>query len=136
MIFRVDQCPKHADSRGRLIEFLRGSDLGEDADHFGQIYFVTFDSPGQVRGNHYHTHGFEVFGVIAGSLEVALEDVRTKERAEMVLDADDHLFTRLRIGSYVAHAFRNLSPTAILLDYTSHAYRPEDPDRHPYVLLK
>jgi dTDP-4-dehydrorhamnose 3,5-epimerase-like enzyme len=134
--YRVDKCKRVSDSRGRLIEFLRRAELDDVERDFGQIYYVTFDSPGQIRGNHYHTRGFEIFGVVSGVLEVALEDVETKERVDMVLDADDLLFTRLRVGSGVAHAFRNISPTAILLDYCSKQYDPADPDRNSYLLLE
>lgn len=135
-MYRIDKCLKHTDERGHLIEFLKHAELVGKETQFGQIYFVTFESPRQIRGNHYHTHGFEVFGVLHGVLEVALEDVNTKERVDMILDADDKLFTRLTLGTYVAHAFRNISPTAILLDYCSHQYNRENPDRNPYILLE
>lgn len=136
MNYRIDKCKKVTDPRGHLIEFLRRAELDDVERDFGQIYFVTFDSYLQIRGNHYHTRGFEIFGVVAGVLEVALEDVQTKERVDLVLDAEDRLFTRLRVGAKVAHAFRNLSPTAILLDYCSKQYNPEDTDRNEYILLR
>lgn len=134
--YRIDKCKRVTDARGHLIEFLRRKELEDAERDFGQIYYVTFESAGQVRGNHYHTRGFEMFGVVSGVLEVALEDVATKERVDLVLDADDQLFTRLRVGAGVAHAFRNVSPTAILLDYCSKQYDPNDPDRHFYQLLE
>lgn len=136
MKFELEQCVKHTDQRGYLVEFLRRSELTADLADFGQIYFVTFERPGQVRGNHYHTRGFEWFGVAHGTLEVVLEDVRTKERTHFVLRSDDKLFQRLMVGPYIAHAFRNTTPTAVLIDYTSEQFARDDPDRNLYVLLE
>ncbi|MFO0945741.1 MAG: WxcM-like domain-containing protein [Planctomycetota bacterium] len=135
MDFHVTECFKHTDSRGYLVEFLRGSDMGDLGSPFGQIYFVTFERPFQVRGNHYHTRGTEWFGVAHGELEVILEDVQTKEREKFILRSDDRSFTRLTVGANVAHAFRNLSPTAVLLDYCTEEFDPRNLDRHPYLLL-
>jgi dTDP-4-dehydrorhamnose 3,5-epimerase-like enzyme len=136
MKYDLQQCIKHTDRRGYLVEFLRHDELDRQMLSFGQIYFVTFERPGQVRGNHYHTRAHEWFGVAHGTLEVVLEDVRTKERAEFVLRADDKLFQRLTIGPFVAHAFRNVTPTAILIDYTSEQFDRDDPDRNEYILLE
>jgi dTDP-4-dehydrorhamnose 3,5-epimerase len=135
VFYELDQCNKHSDGRGNLIEFLRRSDLNEMPDSFGQIYFVTFDAADQVRGNHYHENAYEAFGIVSGVLEVVLEDVRSHERFEVVLNSDDHLFTRLKIGPYVAHAFRNISPTAILLNYSTEQFNPVRPDRLDYLLI-
>lgn len=134
MDYVLEQCVKHTDNRGYLVEFLRREEVREELGRFGQIYFVTFERPGQVRGNHYHTRGHEWFGVAEGTLEVALEDVRTKERAEFTLRSDDKTFQRLSVGPYIAHAFRNLSDTAVLIDYTTEPYEARDPDRNEYLL--
>ena len=135
MDYEIVECPIFHDHRGRLIEVLRADELPETFRSFGQIYAVTFDRPGQVRGNHYHTRSAEWFGVIAGELEVVLEDVRTGERKELVLCREANRFLRLMVGPLVAHAFRNLSPTAVLLDYSSAQYNRQEPDRVQYVLI-
>lgn len=135
MDYKISQCVKHTDGRGYLVEFLKNSELEELQKAFGQIYFVTFETPNQVRGNHYHTKISEWFGVAHGTLQVILEDVRTKERVEFILSSNDKTFTRLNIGPYIAHVFRNLTPTAVLLDYGSRQYDPQDTDRNPYQLL-
>lgn len=135
MNYTIVECTKHKDPRGYLVEFLRGAELVGPEREFGQIYFVTFDRPNQVRGNHYHTQGIEWFGVAHGHLEVVLEDVSTKERVQLFLSSDDASFLRLTVGPYVAHAFRNLSPTAILLDYTTEQFNRAQPDRHVYELI-
>lgn len=135
MDYKITQCVKHIDSRGYLVEFLKAEELINSDKAFGQIYFVTFERPNQVRGNHYHTKFSEWFGVSYGILQVVLEDVRTKERVELILSSDDKSFTRLTIGPYIAHAFRNLTPTAVLLDYSNKQYDKSDTDRTPYLLL-
>lgn len=135
VFYKIEKCHKFVDHRGQLVEFFRHCDLKDFPSEFGQIYVVTFESPGKVRGNHYHTDGHEAFGVVHGTLEVILEDVRSKERVELILGADDETFHRLTIGPYVAHAFRSISPTAVLVDYCSEQYNPEKPDRNPYILF-
>jgi dTDP-4-dehydrorhamnose 3,5-epimerase-like enzyme len=135
MDYKIDQCIKYTDVRGYLVEFLKNSELNSSVKTFGQIYFVTFEKPNQVRGNHFHTRLSEWFGVAQGTLQVILEDVKTKERKEFTLSSDDKTFTRLTIGPYIAHAFRNITPTAVLLDYSSHQYDPKNNDRNPYLLI-
>jgi len=134
--FAIIECPIFRDARGRLVEVLRSDELPEGHRDFGQIYAVTFDRPNQVRGNHYHTKSAEWFGVIAGELEVVLEDVRTGERKELRLAREADCFKRLMVGPYVAHAFRNVSETAVLLDYSSGLYDRESPDRVAHVLIE
>lgn len=135
MDYKITRSHKYVDSRGYLVEFLKNCELNGEDRSFGQIYFVTFEKQFQVRGNHYHTRFSEWFGVAHGTLRVVLEDVRTKENVSFVLSAEDKSFIRLNIGPYVAHAFQNLSPTAVLLDYCNKEYNTENPDRNPYVLI-
>lgn len=54
----------------------------------------------------------------------------------MILDFEDKKFVRLSIGPYVAHAFKNFTPTALLLDYTNKVYDPQDTNSYPYILIK
>lgn len=136
MDYKITFCEKHIDDRGFLVEFLKEIELVDNHKTFGQIYFVTFEKPNVVRGNHYHKHTYEWFGVANGKLEVILEDVNTKEHLTLILDSEDKKFVRLYIGPYIAHAFRNLSKTAVLLDYTNKVYDREDSDRNFYELFK
>ncbi|MBA4320893.1 MAG: hypothetical protein C0412_21085 [Flavobacterium sp.] len=136
MDYKIIFCEKHTDERGYLVEFLKELELIDEHKKFGQIYFVTFEKPNVVRGNHYHKHTYEWFGVASGKLQVILEDVNTKERLTLILDSEDKKFVRLYIGPYVAHVFKNLSETAVLLDYTNKAYDPEDTDRYSYILIE
>ena len=136
MNYELVHCVKHSDQRGFLVEFLKEPELSPHLKKFGQVYVATFEHPGQIRGNHYHTRFEEWFGVVAGVLKVVLEDIKTKERISFVLSAEDKTFPRLHIGTYIAHAFINLSEKAVLLDYTNSVYDPENHDRNPYILAQ
>ena len=133
MDVRIDEFEVHEDDRGRLVVFQRHRDLPDDLRTFGQIYFVTFDRPGVVRGNHYHRRWREWFGVVSGQLEVALRDVRSGEERKLLLDSDEDRYSRLEVGPWVAHAFRCVTDSAALLNYADHEWCPAD--RFPHVLL-
>lgn len=136
MNFEILHLTKHADQRGYLVEFLKKKELNDINKGFGQIYFVTFNKKDIIRGNHYHTETEEWFGVVFGSVLVILEDVETKERKSFTLHYSENEFVRLRIGKGIAHAFKSLSDSAILLDYANKEYDPNYTDRHPYILMK
>lgn len=126
MDFKIERLKKHDDDRGQLVVFLQQKDLEADYRKFGQIYFVTFSSRGVIRGNHYHKQWREWFGIVSGTLEVVLKDVRTGEIEKLRIDSDSHKYTRLEIGPRIAHAFRNISPYASLLNYTDKEWTPTD----------
>jgi len=134
MDFKIEKFDKYSDSRGDLIVFLRDNDLDKKYKKFGQIYFVTFEKEGSVRGNHYHKQWREWFGIVSGRVEVYLEDVRTKERKELILNAKYKSYVRLEIGPYIAHAFRNTSKNASLLNYTNLPWK--EGDTFPYEVIK
>jgi len=135
MDYEISYCEKHTDDRGYLVEFLKNPEIPEEYKNFGQVYFVTFQKPGVVRGNHYHTRFYEWFGVAQGVLEVFLADVNTGEKVNFVLSGEDNKFTRLHIGPYVAHAFRNTSKSAVLIDYCNAVYDPGDSDRNYFKVI-
>lgn len=126
MDFRIEYFEKFDDKRGQLVVFLRRRDVPIKLRKFGQIYFVTFKKRGVVRGNHYHKRLREWFGVVEGKLEVHLKDIRTNEVKRIVLNSDNKKYLRLEIGPNVAHAFKNLSSTASLLNYTDKEWSPDD----------
>lgn len=133
MDFQIEQFEKFSDKRGDLIVFLKDSDLPKEYQRFGQIYFVTFDKIGVIRGNHYHKKWREWFGIVAGKVEVVLEDVRTKERKELTLNAKYKSYMRLEIGPYVAHSFKSTTPYAALLNYTNEEWSADD--TFPYTIF-
>lgn len=126
MDYKIEHVRKIADQRGQLVVFLRNSELDRSLRTFGQIYFVTFDGRDVVRGNHYHKGWNEWFGVIHGRLQVRLRDMETGEEKAFVLDGDSDQYVRLYIGSNVAHAFKSLSASASLLNYTDLEWSPDD----------
>lgn len=136
MDFEVSTLLKHNDHRGYLVEFLKAADLQDHNKQFGQIYYVTFNQKDIIRGNHYHKLTEEWFGVLFGSLQVVLQDVNTNERKIFELHSSEDEFIRLRIGKEIAHAFKCLGESAILLDYANKEYDYGDTDRFPYILLE
>ncbi len=133
MDYRIEKVEKHVDRRGDLVVFLRTSELAVSRRRFGQIYFITFKGKGVVRGNHFHKKWREWFGVVHGTVQAELEDVRTGERVSLKLSSRHPLYTRLEIGPYVAHAFKSLTPTASLLNYGDKEWSAKD--RFPHTVI-
>ena len=130
MNYKITRVTKHSDKRGYLVEFLKSVELGRKNSQFGQIYFVTFNKKNIVRGNHFHKHTEEWFGVIHGKLKVVLMDIKTRKKRSFILKEDDNVFVRLSIGTGIAHAFKSLTGKAVLLDYSNKQYDKKDTDRH------
>lgn len=126
MDYKIELIEKHDDDRGHLVVFLRNSDLNQSFRDFGQIYFVTFEKQGVIRGNHYHKKWREWFGVVTGKLEVVLKDMNTGEIFKTVIDSGSNKYTRLEIGPNIAHSFKNLSDKASLLNYTDTEWSSDD----------
>lgn len=61
--------------------------------------------PGSLRGNHYHQHKAEFFYLLAGEVELALEDALTGERDRLTLAVGDLVF----LSPGVVHAYRPLT---------------------------
>lgn len=57
---------------------------------------------GTLRGNHYHLQKREYFYLIAGSVDLALEELATGERIEWRLEAGDLVF----LAPGIVHAYR------------------------------
>jgi dTDP-4-dehydrorhamnose 3,5-epimerase-like enzyme len=131
---KIETIKKHHDERGELVVFLKRSQLDKKSLPFGQIYFITFEGKGVIRGNHYHEKWREWFGIVHGEVRAELEDIVTKERRSCVLSADHSTYTRLEIGPHIAHAFRCLSPSAALLNYADAEWTAQD--RFEYPLIK
>ncbi len=130
-----DKAVRRRDKRGFLVDFIKGDEMSTSHQKLGQIYFVTFEQAGVVRGNHYHETKDEWFVVIAGSVKLVAEDIRTHERMERVLDGNNDEYERVFIGKNIAHAFQNISDTAMMIDYADKPYHNEAPDTIPYQLL-
>lgn len=119
MDYKIEHFEKYTDKRGQLIVFLKESQLNRKNKKFGQVYFVTFDSKGIVRGNHYHKKWREWFGVVHGKVEVRLKDRKTGETVKFYLNGGSKEYLRLEIGPNVVHAFKSITPYAALLNYAN-----------------
>lgn len=64
-------------------------------------YVVTFEKKGEQAGNHFHHSKQELFTPIIGQIKVILEDVNTKEREEITINAKDHQI--LYVPTNIAH---------------------------------
>ena len=135
MDYSTKELPKFEDERGFLIEFLKNSELADDKKVFGQIYLTTI-RPGCVRGNHYHLHKEEHFALMSGRALVIVEDVDTKERREVELDASGERILKIRVGPGVAHAIKNTDDRDVVLcSYTNEEYDPDNLDQLFYELI-
>lgn len=127
MDYKITYFEKYNDKRGQLVVFLRNRDLRKNQKALGQIYFVTFDKKNSIRGNHYHKKWREWFGVVSGRLKAVIMDLRTKEKKEFILDGNDaDKYIRLEIGPNIAHAFKNISNKASLLNYSNKEWSADD----------
>jgi dTDP-4-dehydrorhamnose 3,5-epimerase-like enzyme len=135
MQIAFEKCEAYHDERGDLIQFVTASFLQANKLDFGQIYLLTFDKAGVVRGNHYHNRSSEVFCLISGSVEITCENVDTKERLRKVLTIEGNSFHKIFIGPRISHAVRSLTDFAVLVSFSSEEYQNSDNDKIPYKLV-
>jgi len=118
-----------------LVEFLKQGELGRGGKKISHIYVATM-SRGVVRGNHYHKKKTEWFSIFNGMVKVATENIRTKKRDDFILDSSGKSLKRVRINTGVAHAFKNISNSnVVLVAYSSKVYDSKKPDTYEYKLL-
>ena len=133
MDFKITQAERHDDKRGKMIILLKKNDLPNNLQVFGEVFFITFSRKGIIRANHYHKKWREWFIIISGKILVIIENVKTKKRFETILDGNQNRVFRLEIGPYIAHAFRNLSRKAILINYTNIEWSADDTHYHKLI---
>jgi len=128
------ELPKFQDERGFLIEFLKRTELPEK--EFGQIYLATL-APGKMRGNHFHANKSEWLCIIQGRAHIALEQIKTKERKELDVDAEAEKITRIVIPPNIAHTIKNTSDTPlVIVAYTERLYDAETAHQEYYKVLE
>lgn len=121
----------HEDTRGWVVEILRGEQV--DKPSFGQIY-VTTARPDIAKGNHYHTRKMEWFCVIKGRGLLALEDLDTHQRQEILMDESN--MVTVRIPRHIAHGIRNVGDDMMfLLAYIDEPFSASDPDTFQYEVI-
>lgn len=132
---KMSRKPGQFDERGFLVEFLKREELKKNEREFAHIYLATIH-PNSVRGNHYHTKQNEFFIILSGKAAITLEDIKTKKRKEIILDASDENLIRVRFGPYIAHAIKNISDeTVYLAAYGTKPYDPKKRDQQDYHLV-
>ena len=133
--YKTKKATRRRDSRGFLLDFLKRDELEKGDRTIGQIYLVTFEKKGVVRGNHFHKTKKEWFVAIKGKLKVVLENIKTKEKAEFVLNGDSDDYERVYVDKNIAHSFKSLSDEAMMINYCNKPYHFDNPDTHRYILL-
>ena len=128
----MEPIPKHSDNRGFLIEFLREDE--RILNFKGQVYASTI-SPGDVRGNHYHTQKTEIFCVIKGKLKVLVQQINSDNVDEYILDSEQDNIDRIMVLPNYAHAFINIGEEqAILLAWGNKVHDHSGPDQYYFKI--
>ena len=135
MKIEFEKCEAYHDERGDLIQFVTKTFLKERALEFGQIYLLTFNGSGIVRGNHYHNHSSEVFCLISGAVEIICEDVNTKEKIHKTIKIEKGEFYKIFIGYQIAHAIKSITDFAVMVSYSSDEYNINEEDKIYYKLF-
>ena len=112
------------DDRGWFLKVMNGFEE-KLPNRMGEIY-LTMASPGERRANHYHIITSEWFTIITGQVKIILEDIVSKERLELFMDAGDP--KTLFVPPGIAHIFINESrdKEMMLLAYAENTYDPAD----------
>ncbi len=118
---------KITDERGWFLKVIDGTE--ENLPNYtGEIY-ITSANKNEIRGNHYHIEATEWFTLIEGKSTLFLEDINTKEKMKIKLDADNPI--TIVIPPLIAHAFVNFEEKPfILIAYTNVLYDPKDTIRY------
>ena len=117
------------DTRGWFLKVITGNE--DNLPNFtGEIYVVSAIE-GESRANHYHIKANEWFCLVQGEVQMYVEDIKTKERISITLNADSPV--SVYVPNNVAHSFNNISNIPfILITYTDKLYVPEDTVSYPF----
>lgn len=127
---RTQKLKSYSDNRGCLVENTL-EEMMAQARHF----FVSKSKPGVVRGNHYHNNKIEWFYIIQGSALIVTEDIKTQEREELQIHAQDNLIVQM--VPHVAHAMKNTgNEEMILLAIINVTHDQKNPDTYHYLVLE
>lgn len=131
----IEKCPAYHDERGDLIQFVTKQLLEKNHLGFGQIYLLTFNRAGVVRGNHYHNNSSEIFCVVSGSVEMTFEEVGLKKKMRQIFTASENEFYRISIGPRIAHAVKSISSFAVMVSFSSKEFDLNEQDKNIYRLI-
>lgn len=91
-------------------------------------YIVTLQEKGNIAANHYHEEKQELIYPIAGNFTVAMENIKTKEREEILIEAVKH--QAIHFPTKIAHAVRAETNNAVFLVIATSAGTKEDMIRY------
>ena len=131
----IEKCPAYHDERGDLIQFITKQILEKNNLEFGQIYLLTFNGAGVVRGNHYHNNSSEIFCLVSGSVEMIFEEVEAKKQMRQIFTASENEFYRISISPRIAHAVKSISPFAVMVSFSSREFDLNEQDKNIYRLI-
>ena len=128
----IKELTVHKDSRGWLAEIFRPEDVNKTMK--GQIT-ITTAHPGIVKANHYHKRKWEWYCVIKGKMKLALKEMTTGKKEEIILSGDK--LKILKIGPNIAHGFKNIGDDMLfVLMYIDDPFDPDDPDTFPEIVIE
>ena len=128
MIGEFRRLQQHSDPRGRVFEILHPEHVGVAG--FGQVYVFTV-TPGQTKGDHYHTRKTEWFCVLSGEGVLDLCERSTGTRESIPMSGEVPSVVRIPPGD--AHAMRNVGQTElVVVAYITEPFSPANPDTFPY----
>jgi quercetin dioxygenase-like cupin family protein len=124
----VLQLPLEPDAPALKRLLLPQGELAQFYDAEEGIRYMAFMEllPDQVRGNHYHKVKEELVYVIRGEVLLSVEDIDSKARASVALQAGDLGVIRTEI----AHAYRTVK-AGQAIEFSSARFNPADIHRHP-----
>ncbi|MBI2108836.1 MAG: cupin domain-containing protein [Parcubacteria group bacterium] len=93
--------PAFTDARGHIFDIVE-----EPLSHVGLITF----KKGAVRGNHYHKKSIQYTYILKGKIIFVVSDKNGKNKKKFILK--EGMFSR--IPSNIVHAYKALSPAAML----------------------
>ncbi|MHC1738590.1 MAG: WxcM-like domain-containing protein [Ignavibacteriaceae bacterium] len=112
-----------SDSRGWFLKVITGKECNLP-NFTGEVYLISAEI-GECRANHYHIDAHEWFTLVRGKAEMIIEDIITKERIILLLDAKNP--HTIYVPNNIAHAFNNVgSIPYLLVTYTSRLYEKKD----------
>jgi len=125
----------HRDSRGFLMEILRGSDSikADGPKAFGQYYLSTV-YPGVIKGRHLHKLQTDHLCVIKGRGAIHLHDERegspTKGQKDVILVGEDN-WKLVKIPPGVWHSTENIgTEVCYFINYVTREYDRMKPDEY------
>ena len=114
----------HKDDRGWLAEIFRPEYIDKKMN--GQVT-ITTAYPGIAKANHYHKRKHEWYCVIQGKMRLALKDMKTGKKEEIVLS--DKELKIVKISPNIAHGFKNVGDDMLsVLMYIDEPFDASDPD--------